>query len=522
MKSYLARGCGLVLLGLAGTFSVQAEVSLPSIFSEHAVLQKSAKVPVWGKAEPGEAVTVALDGTKAQTQAGADGKWRVALDLKDKAEGPFELIVEGKNKLVIPDVLVGDVWVCSGQSNMEWVLKNTLDGDEEIAKSANPRFRQFCVKKNTSPEPLDTVAGRWIVAAPETAEAFSAVGYYFGKQLNAELNKPIGLLHTAWGGTPSEAWTSAEALGKDPELKERMESLKAAIAAYPDQLKEYQTQYAAWLAKYNRADQPAPNAKSFAAPDAAAAGWKPVTLPGLFAKASLPEAGAVWLRKKITVPEEAAGKNLRLELGVIRDADEVYWNGEKIGGTGLAANGNPPIRRYDVPANLVKAGEATIAIRVFTQVDGAGVEIPKNGVFKAGTTDLSGEWLAKVERELPPLEAAAKAEHPAEPARPMAPQLTASFLYNAMIHPLQPYAIEGAIWYQGESNAGRAYQYRKAFPMLIQDWRAQWGQGDFPFYFCQLANYRAKRDVPEESDWAELREAQTQTLALPNTGMAVL
>ncbi len=355
----------IVALVAAASGPLSADVKLPAIISDHMVLERSAKVPLWGWADPGEDVKISLNGTSAAAKADAEGKWIAVLDLKDSPPGPFEMSVEGKNKISLADVLVGEVWIASGQSNMELRLRNTRDAEQEIASSANPFLRQFLVEKNTSATPLDELKGRWTVAGPETAGDFSAVGYYFGKSLQSEVKVPVGIVNSSWGGTPSEAWTSLEALDSDPDLKAASERIRKQIAEYPG--------------------------------------------------------------------------------------------------------------------------------------------------------------LAKAEQEFPPVAAEKRAAAPKPPAgTPPGPQDTAGFLYNAMIHPIINYAISGAIWYQGESNAGRAIQYRKAFPLLISDWRKQWGRGDFPFYFCQLANFMPKNPEPEECGWAELREAQSLTLALPATGQAVL
>lgn len=497
-----------------------ANVTLPSLFSNHAVLQKTAKVPVWGSADPGKAVTVSLDGLKAETKAGADGKWQVLLDLKEKGPGPFEMTVEGNNKITVSDVVVGEVWVCSGQSNMEFALKNAIGATEEIAASANPLLRQFRVKRNTSTTPLDKCEGEWVPAAPDTAGNFTAVGYYFGKALQKELNVPVGLIHTSWGGTPSEAWTSAQGLDSNADLKATKDRTLSDIGTFPKRQEEYVPKYQAWAAENKRQDHPAEDFSAFSAESVTTQDWKPVTLPGPFSKAGLPDAGAVWARKTVEMDAKSAGKDLPVELGTIREFDTFYWNGEKIGET-LPTRPATANRRYTVPGRLVKAGNNSIALRIFCPADKTGI-LANNAPFKAGSVNLAGEWLGKAEFELPPLDPAALASYPQRPAQPGGLQHTAACLYNAMINPLLPYAIKGAIWYQGESNAGRAYQYRTAFPLMIQDWRTHWNQGDFPFYFCQLANYQAKKDLPGESGWAELRDAQTSTLSLPNTGMAVL
>ena len=209
----------IALVAAASTGWLFADVKLPAIISDHMVLEKAAKVPIWGKADPGEEVTVTLGGQAAKAKAGADGKWMTTLNLKDSAPGPFEMTVEGKNKLTVADVVVGEVWVASGQSNMEWILASTTGAAEEIAQSANPMLRQFLVKKKATCDVQDDTEGAWVAASPQTSGSFSAAGYYFAKKLQNELKVPVGLIHTSWGGTPSEAWTSVDAIDSVPGLK---------------------------------------------------------------------------------------------------------------------------------------------------------------------------------------------------------------------------------------------------------------------------------------------------------------
>jgi sialate O-acetylesterase len=482
------------------------------------VLEKSAKVPIWGKADPGEQVTVTLNGQSAKATAGPDGKWTAALDLKDSAAGPFEMTVEGKNKLVLADVVVGEVWVASGQSNMEWATKNCIGAEQDIAASANPLLRQFLVKKNPTNEPLDDTAGTWVAAEPATTGGFSAVGYFFARKLQNELKVPVGVVNTSWGGTPSEAWTSVEAIDSVPDLKAARERLWAALKEYPEIKKAYIDGMTSWIKENAREDKPVADAAAFAGLDVSPEGWIPVKIPGAVTAQGLPGAGAVWLRKEINFPDKPAG-NLPLNLP-LDGFDSVYWNGRLLKQTSyqdFPGLGN--VRRYgpyDIPAGEVKQGKNVLAIRIYEPVGPAKFFAEP----KAGAISLSGEWLAKAEYDFPALDPQKPAPQP--PANPPAPQNVASYLFNGMIHPILPYAIKGAIWYQGESNASRAFQYRSAFPLMITDWRKQWNQGNFPFYFCQLANFMAKKPEPGDSGWAELREAQSMTLGLPKTGQAVL
>lgn len=497
-----------------------ADVKLPAIISDHMVLEKSVKVPIWGKADPGEEVTVTLDGQSVKATANADGKWAAALNLNDSAAGPFEMTVAGKNKLTLSDVVVGEVWVASGQSNMEWVVKNSLAADQEIAQSANPLLRQFLVKKNAASEEADDTEGTWVAASPGTTGGFSAVGYYFAKKLQSELKVPVGVIHSSWGGTASEAWTSVEGIDSIPDLKASREKLCAAVREYPGKKQAFIDGLGAWIKENGRDDKPAADAAAFAGADVSTEGWIPVKIPGVVAAKGLPEAGAVWLRKEVNLPEKTAS-HLPLSLP-IDGFDSVYWNGKLIKQTSLqdfVGTGSVRISGpYDIPAGEVKQGKNILAIRLYEPVGPAKF----TGDPQAGPVSLAGEWLAKAELEFPALDPQKIAGAPQPPANPPGPPVVAGFLFNGMIHPILPYAISGVIWYQGESNAGRAYQYRTAFPRMIADWRKQWNQGNFPFYFCQLANFMAKKPDPGDSAWAELREAQSRALKFTNTGQAVL
>jgi len=514
--SLLATLCGAFLVS-----SARADVRLPSIFSDHLVLKKSAKVPIWGRAEPGEKVTVTLEGQSARATAGPDGKWTTALDLSASLPGPFTLTVEGKNKLTITDVVVGEVWVGSGQSNMEFLLRETTGAGEEIAASANPLLRQFMVKKNPSSARLDDVEGSWTVASPSTSGDFSAVGYYFARRLQRELQVPVGLIKTAFGGTPSESWTSVEALQSVPDLAATRERLWAEQSNYPGKKKAFVDAMDAWIQDTGRKEKPVGDVSAYAGLDVPTEGWIPLNLPGMVRASGLPDAGVVWLRKEIVLsPATAKGaNNLRLPLDGF---DSIYWNGELIKqttyqefpGTGYDRSFGP----YDIPPSKLKVGKNVLAIRLYQPVGPAKF----TNMGQIGSANISREWLAKAEYAFPPIAKEKIAAAPVPPENPKGTKDVPAYLFNGMVAPLIPYAISGVIWYQGEGNANRAWQYRTAFPLLIQDWRKQWGQGDIPFYFCQLANFRDKKTEPGESNWAELREAQSSTLALPKTGQAVL
>ena len=366
----------LVALLLLGISLVRAEpaaaqaLKVPAIIGSNMVLQQGAAVPVWGWAAPGEQVTVKFRGQSKQATAGADGKWMAKLDPLDPA-APARMTIEGKGTTIeLDNVLVGEVWLCSGQSNMEWRLRQSQLAEKFSAEAKYPSIRFFTVRKANRDEPVTDVEGQWVECTPEEALDFSAVGYHFGRNLHQSLGVPVGLINSSWGGTPVEAWTAKRYVEKDPEQKKLLE-------AYPQRVAEAQ----------RRREQ--------------------------FAEA-------------MAAHREAVAK--------------------------AKAEGKPAPQAPRPPGNV-----------------------------GPGPTQL----------------------------------------YNGMIAPLVPFAIKGAIWYQGESNAGNAMGYRRQFPAMIRNWREDWGY-DFPFLFVQLANFMQRNEQPEESSWAELREAQLMTLSLPKTGMAVI
>jgi sialate O-acetylesterase len=520
------RGTGLVVLLLALASAAYADVSLPAIFSHHAVLQRGARVPVWGKASPHEAVSVAVAGVTGSTRADAAGRWRVALDLAESRPGPHELVVTGHNRLVVSDVVLGEVWLASGQSNMEWMLSGADDAAVEIARPANPLLRQFTVKRAAAKTPQDDCVGSWSIAGPATSARFSAIAYHFGRRIQLETGGPVGMINASWGGTAIELWLSEAAIARDPALHlgqqralEREPRFAAELAAYAESGR-------AWAEKHQRADREPPDLARFTGPSPAAAErWPKVVLPEGLAAAPLPKSGAIWLRRTVRVPArvETIGleRGFLLSIGAFAGFDRVYWNGVKIGESSWAKPPPAGGRRYAVPPALLQPGtEATVALRIFNPLDtGFALTVPEGAVFLADTADLRGAWEVTTEFALPTLTAEAVATYPRTAPRA---STVASRMFNGLIAPLAGYALRGFIWYQGESNVGRAVQYAQTFPALIRDWREHWGGPELPFYFCQLANANTPPAQPGDSGWAELREAQTRTLAVPRTGQAVL
>ncbi len=488
---------------------------LHPLFSDHAVLQRDVPVPFRGWAEPGQRVKVALAGQSVETTADDKGRWVARLGPYP-AGGPHVATVTGPGKAVeVKDLLIGDVWLCSGQSNMEWPLHRSDRGKEEVAAADHPRLRLLTVPQKTAFEPMATFEAAWDVCQPATAPDFSAVGYFFGRELRRELDVPIGLIDSTWGGTVAEAWTGAEALkalgGFDKALA-RVEAEKAERARPPVR---FEQAMAAWWKKNDpgSADQP-----TWADPKFEPAGWKSMELPGKWEDRGLPDFdGIAWFRKDVEIPEAWAGKELTLTLGAIDDRDTTFVNGVEVG----HMERWDARRKYAIPAELVKPGRMVIAVRV---LDGQGeggfagpegeMKLAPKGVDAAEPISLAGPWAFKD---------AARAADLTSPPEPNGqnPNVVAA-LSNGMIAPLTSFPIKGVIWYQGEGNAGRPAQYRRLLPALIRDWRARFDSGDFPFLIVQLANFMERKPQPGDSGWAELREAQYLAIkAVPNAALAL-
>jgi sialate O-acetylesterase len=488
-----------------------AEPGLPALFSDHAVLQRASAVPVWGKAAPGEAVQVSLGKTSQGTVAGPEGRWRVVLDLSQAPAEPQTLVVAGIKTLTVKDVLVGEVWLASGQSNMAWAVRSCTGAKADIAASTNPSIRHFKVETATANQPAEDLKGKWEIADPASTGGFTATGYYFARSLQQALGVPVGLLNASVGGTPIEAWTSLEGLGRDPQLSASAKRYRDYEQGFAERLALYQVNWGAWAARHGRQD-------TAVALPASTVEWRPFSLaeaktPGL------PAAGNLWLRHSFQVSPGEADMQQALNLGAIDGFYTVYFNGVEVGSVTPAKGAASPGAIY-VKGDLIKAGTAVLTLRIFNP---AGAPMLQRGaVPKFIGRPLQGLWLFHVERSLPVLGPEALAEMPVQPMQPMARNSLGAYLYNGMIAPLVPYAIRGALWYQGETNSPRAWQYRTAFPLMIQDWRSKWGQGDFPFYYCQLANFGDNTAAKTGLNWAELREAQTSALKLPNTGQVVL
>lgn len=489
---------------------IHAKIRLQPMFSDNMVLQQQTNAPFWGEAKPGKAVTLVAswDGKKHTTIADANGHWKLMV-ATPKAGGPYSITISDGTKLKLNNVLVGEVWLCTGQSNMEMPMQgwNVKMNAEEIARSAKySNIRLLQVDKTTSPKPVSDITvkgGGWMQCNPETVKDFSATGFFFGKNISESVDVPVGLIMTCWGGTVAEAWTSADALRPMKAFDSQLEPLEKMPAdkverqkQYNDALKAWNDRMAARVGSYDSKGHCV-----FAETSYDDSSWRDMTLPTQIEKAGLPGYdGYIWFRKTIDIPASWAGRKLDLRLSMIDDNDITYFNGVEIGRT----EGYNVQRHYEIPARLVKAGKAVITVLDCDNGGEGGIwGEPKDMTIalsgSAKSKSLAGVWKVNPSTDFSKVEP--------KPVDSSSNPNVASVLFNAMINPLVPYAIRGAIWYQGEANVGRAEQYRDLLSVMIHDWRSKWGV-DFPFYIMQLANFMDRHPEPVESDWAKLREAQ--------------
>ena len=496
-----------VLVLISGV--TNAEVRLPRIFSSNMVLQQGKEIPVWGWAAPGERVTVTLDKKSVTTRAARNGKWMAKLPAFEYG-GPYTMTVSGKNKITYENILIGEVWIASGQSNMEWQLAQSNNAEEEIAAADFPEIRLFQVPRAVAQLPQeDITSGEWVACSPETVPGFSAIAYFFGRHLHKDLKVPVGLIQSAWGGTVAETWISGETISQDPDFKGPMNNLLAMdLDSYEkEQMEKIKTLLGG---KIPETDQGIVNGEPvWSAIDLQDGSWKSLIVPKYWEEQGYANIDGIgWYRKEVMLTEEQTKSNVTLHLGKVDDSDITWINGIEVGKTeGLYDKD----RIYTVDADILRPGKNMIVVRVNDTGGNGGIwGDPENQFLAIGgeKVDISGDWKFRI----------AKATLSSVN---IGPNSYPTLLYNAMINPLVPYAFQGVIWYQGESNAGRAKQYQRIFPALINDWRTHWNQGEFPFLWVSLANYMQPKEIPGESGWAELREAQSMTLSLPNTGMAL-
>jgi sialate O-acetylesterase len=484
------------------TVHAHAKVTLPKVFTDNMVLQRDKAVKVWGWADKGESISIHFNGQSVKVKADKTGHWLATLKPM-LFGGPYELKVAGKsNSVTLKNVLIGDVWICSGQSNMEWIIKNTKNAEKEIADANYPNIRFFTVEKAMSYSPKEEVAGgQWQVCSPATLAEFSAVAYFFGRKINADTQVPIGLINSSWGGTNIQTWISWDVMSKDEAYKDITPEAFQKLSAEQN---DKQAKYMAALKKDVGVQE-----KWFDV-TYVASDWKQINLPAAWESSAIGNTdGVIWFRKEIQLSQEMISKHATLSLGPIDDADATYINGQLVG----EEHEWNKERRYEIPQQLLVAGKNIITVKVTDTQGGGGLYGKPEQLyldFGGSKISLAGEWKYKT--------AATTAEFG---VKYIGPNEFPSQLFNAMISPLLNFGVKGAIWYQGESNTYQAHRYRTLFPTLIENWRKHWGDA-FSFYWVQLANFMEPVQTPSESDWAELREAQNMTLAVPNTGQAVI
>jgi sialate O-acetylesterase len=419
--------------------------------------------------------------------------------------------IDGKNEIELKNILLGEVWVCSGQSNMQWTVSNSNNSEQEISNANFSRIRLFTVPQVTSVRPKETLLrGEWLECSPATIPDFSAVGYFFGRELYNTLNVPIGLIHTSWGGTNIETWTSARSISRVDEFKAVVEELKEIDEE--EYVRSTKKKFDKLMAEFGETKGGLVDGKAlWADPALDETTWKDMELPQLWERAGLDKLdGVVWFRKTVDVPAEIAAKGGELHLGKIDDSDITWINGHKIGE--MIEKYNEP-RIYEIEPGILKGGKNVIAVRVEDYRGGGGLYGNPDDMFlAAGDFHLSlvGSWKYRISPQDLSIDMGA-----------MGPNDKPTLLFNAMIHPIMKYNVRGAIWYQGEANADRAYSYRTLMPLMIEDWRFHFQNPDMAFLIVQLANFMQPSPEPAQSAWAELREAQLKSLEVANTGMAV-
>lgn len=523
----------LLLIGCSRPASKQFE--LPSVIGSGMVLQRNADIRLWGKASPGKKIEIVTTwGVRKAVKADKTGSWNISVKTDD-AGGPYEIAFQTRDtNLVLKDILIGDVWLCSGQSNMEmplngWPPTDTIvNSANEIAAANYPMIRLFTVDRNTSTQPLDSCGGNWKVCTPETVASFSATAYFFGRELHRKLGIPVGLIHSSWGGTPAEAWTSKAFLKDFPVYKNIVDSFEY-IEADIDSLMRWMNQLP--KVTINNDDDnfyKSLNIESEALlktePDVA--NWPLMPVPSKWEDNVLPNFdGILWLCTNFSVPEDFIDNESILHLGPIDDMDITYINGNKIGEILELGNWKTE-RNYNIPARTLKKEQNTLAVQVIDIMGGGGIYGSEDITISNNSGKqivLSGEWHYMPVAEIIKNTIYFFDDNNSYSSRPSMKisigSHTPTTLYNAMIYPIIPYTIKGAIWYQGEANVGCGYEYRTLFPAMIASWREAWGQGDFSFYYVQIAPYEYWDE--ELSPAAELREAQFMALHVVNTGMVV-
>lgn len=488
-----------------------SQVRLPQIIQDGMVLQRDAKITIWGWASPDERISLTFDGKKYKTKASSDGTWEIEMP-EMKAGGPYTMNISGKNNIQIKDILIGDVWLCAGQSNMVHQLDiHDVTYAEDITNANYPAIRHFKIPTQTNLDgpSEDFKGGSWESAISENVRPFSAVAYFFALKIYEKYQVPIGLINASVGGTPIEAWISEEGFKAFPELLKTIEQNKDT--AYINELERKRAK-AGPPAPRKTEDKGLSGPKPWYAVDFVPKNWRRINIPGYWEDQGAKDLnGVVWYRREIDIPPSMVGKPAQVFLGRIVDADVLYINGQEVGNKTYQY----PQRRYHVPADLLKAGKNVFVVKV-TNYNGKGGFVPDKPycIFaEEDTVDLKGYWQYKVGEVFVP--------QPPRPSFRINAQNQPTALYNAMVAPYINLSIKGVLWYQGESNAGRPEEYADLMPALIKDWRHQFDDPNLPLIYAQLPNFMDVSYLPTESNWALLRESQLKALRVPNTAMTV-
>lgn len=509
LKNDFMKKYAFMLLGLAFSISSFANIKLPSLVGDNMVLQRDKPLKIWGWADKGEKVNIDFLEKKYSTKTSVDGKWEIVIPAQ-KAGGPYDMLIEGDSSITLTNILIGDVWFCGGQSNMEVKVSQSLNADKEIAAANNDNIRLFDVAHAYTALRADGVKGKWLECDTATVKNFSAVAYFFARDLQPKINVPIGIIECAYGGTGIEAWISPEGLIGDPAFGERAAQLKNFDL--DNLIKNSESIYNKWVAQIDKQD-PAYTNGTYDLAKQPHPEWPTHYLPGTFeGTANFLETknGIFWVTRNITLTEADIAANCFLSIGVVADDGLAFVNGEIVGSTRTQQG----TEAFEVSNKLLHLGENIITVRIIDFSDDGGMYGLSNNpfIFKtpAQTIPLKGLWNFKHTLD---------SSFAIVYSKKFMPDHFPSVLFNAMIAPLTNYASKGFLWYQGEANTAMAYQYRSLFKRLIVDWRTQFKQPDAPFIYVQLANFKSPSPVPTESIWAELRDAQAKALSLPNTAM---
>ena len=530
MKRYFALLLALITL----TSLHAAKLELPTVFSDHMVLQRNTTVKVWGKGEPGLTVFARIADQKGSAEVADDGTWMLDLAPMEASKTPQTLTISsGSDTLTFEDVLIGDVWLCSGQSNMELALENSVQGDVESIAAEKPLIRLYQVNRVTVQEPRFSAPDGWKTCTGENASRFSAVGYYFGKDIQQVTDVPIGLIDSSWGGTPVVAWTRKSTLLSFPHTAERMKEWDYQLEHFDELHEQWKKDMKAFAEGNNIvitnidegiSEEAAPYSE-IAYDDS---DWKFIKLPDVIEHHIGNVDGAFWYRLKVDLPEAFQNTDLSLQLGPIDDLDVTFVNGVEVGSHMRSEDKPYAIPRvYPIPSNLTADGSLVIAVRIFDEVGDGGFTGSPSAMLIVNTDGdeipLAGKWRFKAEVELPPAVGSWNVDGPTEPQGASSPNRP-GILADSMLSPVCPYALKGGIWYQGEADVGWAPDlYEDRLELMLDDWRERWSEPDLPLGVVQLANYMEPMDHPTDTGWARVRDSQLRLSKKdPNVGLAVI